>query len=161
MASFETAFLFTQNHEGGYANSKTDLGGETKYGISKRQYPNEDIPRLTLERAKFLLHHDYWTPLMAVEIAYQPLANHLYDMCVNAGQEDAVLALQCALVSCDIPITIDGIIGPKTITAANETDGVWLTDRYRVERVKHYLRRIIVNPDQIVNIKSWLRRAVA
>ena len=30
-------------HEGGYVNDPNDLGGETKYGISKRAYPDVDI----------------------------------------------------------------------------------------------------------------------
>ena len=34
-------------HEGGYVNDPTDLGGETKYGITKRFYPDVDIKNLT------------------------------------------------------------------------------------------------------------------
>ena len=30
-------------HEGGYVNDKDDLGGETKYGITKRFYPQRNI----------------------------------------------------------------------------------------------------------------------
>ena len=33
----------TQGNEGGYGNNQNDRGGETKYGISSRWYPNEDI----------------------------------------------------------------------------------------------------------------------
>ena len=161
MANFQTAFLFLYDHEGGYANNPSDLGGETKYGISKKQYPKEDIKNLTLDRAKFLYERDYWNPLQASKLNYQPLANHLFDMCVNAGQGDAVTLLQLACVSCGENIKIDGIIGPKTLGAANIIEGAWLADRYRVERVKHYLRRITINSSQLVNIKSWLRRATA
>ena len=40
---FETAFHALIGNEGGYANNPADPGGETKYGISKRAYPGEDI----------------------------------------------------------------------------------------------------------------------
>ena len=35
----------------GYVNDPKDRGSETKAGISKRAYPNEDIKNLTLDRA--------------------------------------------------------------------------------------------------------------
>ena len=38
-------------HEGGYVNDPDDAGGETKYGIAKRWYPNVDIKNLTKEVA--------------------------------------------------------------------------------------------------------------
>ena len=39
------------HNEGGYNNDHEDLGGETKYGISKRWYPHLNIPTLSLEDA--------------------------------------------------------------------------------------------------------------
>lgn len=52
MSDFDKAFEIVIGHEGGYVNNPKDPGGETKYGISKRTYPNEDIRGMTLERAK-------------------------------------------------------------------------------------------------------------
>ena len=46
--------------EGGYVNDKYDKGGETKYGISKRSYPNLDIPNLTKQQATDIYKTDYW-----------------------------------------------------------------------------------------------------
>ena len=46
--------------EGGYVNNPNDRGGETKYGISKRAYPNVDIKNLTLDKAKQIYYNDYW-----------------------------------------------------------------------------------------------------
>lgn len=59
-SNFEAAFAIVVGVEGGYVNDPQDPGGETKYGISKRRYPNEDIKNLTLERAKFLYQRDFW-----------------------------------------------------------------------------------------------------
>lgn len=47
-------------NEGEYVNNKNDAGGETKYGISKRYHPNEDIKNLTRERANAILYDEIW-----------------------------------------------------------------------------------------------------
>ena len=47
-------------NEGGYNNDHEDLGGETKYGISKRWYPHLHIPSLSLEEAIKIYHDDYY-----------------------------------------------------------------------------------------------------
>jgi lysozyme family protein len=49
--------------EGGYVNNPADPGGETKYGISKRAYPNIDIAKLTLDQALNIYYNAYWQPL--------------------------------------------------------------------------------------------------
>lgn len=41
--TFDKAFEKLIGHEGGYVNHPDDPGGGTKYGISKRAYPNVDI----------------------------------------------------------------------------------------------------------------------
>ena len=45
---FDQAFERVIGHEGGYVNDPRDPGGETKYGISRRAYPGEDIAGMTL-----------------------------------------------------------------------------------------------------------------
>jgi Glycosyl hydrolase 108 len=60
MSFFSQAFSIVVGIEKGYVNDPKDPGGETKFGVSKRRYPDEDIPNLTLERAKFLFKRDYW-----------------------------------------------------------------------------------------------------
>ena len=37
--------------EGGYVNDPDDMGGETRFGISKRSYPDINIKELTIEKA--------------------------------------------------------------------------------------------------------------
>ena len=48
---FDEIIEVVLKHEGGYVNDPDDPGGETKYGISKKAYPDEDIKELTIERA--------------------------------------------------------------------------------------------------------------
>jgi len=125
--NFDTAFEVIIGHEGGYVWDKNDPGGETKYGISKRAYPNEDIKNLTLDRAKFLYKRDYWD---AVDAESMPGAARLmvFDCAVNTGVGMAKKLLQRAVGTKD-----DGIIGPKTRAAISATPdlamkfaGYWL-----------------------------------
>ena len=43
METFNEIIETVLTHEGGYVNDPTDLGGETKYGITKKFYPSVDI----------------------------------------------------------------------------------------------------------------------
>lgn len=46
--------------ESGYVDDPDDPGGETKYGISKRAYPDMDIKNLTVDAAREIYKRDYW-----------------------------------------------------------------------------------------------------
>lgn len=81
---FDRAFSLVIGSEGGYVNDPKDPGGETKYGISKRAYPNEDIASMSLDRARELYWQDYWvkSSLEGLEWCY---AYPLFDIAVNQG----------------------------------------------------------------------------
>ena len=63
--SFDRIIEFTLQEEGGYVNNPADPGGMTKYGISKRSYPNLDIANLTIDQAKAIYERDFWNQLCA------------------------------------------------------------------------------------------------
>jgi len=81
-ASFDKAFALTIGVEGGYSNDKNDPGGETKYGISKRYHPTEDIKNLTIDRAKAIYLEEYWIPAKCDSAPY-PMDVCLFDSQVN------------------------------------------------------------------------------
>ena len=83
-ANFNRAFTFVVGEEGGYVNNPADPGGETKFGISKRAYPDLDIANLTLEQAKAIYHKDYWDTL-ALDMRPYGAALCLFDCGVNQG----------------------------------------------------------------------------
>lgn len=116
--NFDRAFETVIGHEGGYVNDPRDPGGETKYGISKRAYPNEDIKNLTLNRAKELYKRDYWDSIDAESI---PGVARLmvFDCSVNCGVTAAKKILQRA-----VGVKDDGIIGPKTRAAIGNTPDI-------------------------------------
>ena len=83
-------------HEGGYVNDPNDLGGETKYGITKRFYPDVDIKSLTKEDAKDIYKRDYWDK-NKIDNLPDNLKHIFFDMCVNQGRGTAVRVLQRAI----------------------------------------------------------------
>lgn len=70
--------------EGGYVNHPDDPGGETKYGISKRSYPNLDIKNLTESEAIAIYYEDFWVPVTQV-VADLKLRMMVFDSAVNHG----------------------------------------------------------------------------
>lgn len=112
--NFDTAFQNVIGVEGGYVNNKNDNGGETKFGISKRAYPNLDIAELTLDEAKQIYKRDYWDRIKGDQLPYA-LAEFVFDYAVNSGVITAIKALQRSVGA--LP---DGVIGPKTIACVQQ-----------------------------------------
>jgi lysozyme family protein len=83
-------------HEGGYVNDPDDLGGETKYGISKRSFPNVDIKNLTKAEAIEIYRNNYYIPLEIDKFTNINLALNFMDMAVNAGTNNAKALLKKA-----------------------------------------------------------------
>jgi lysozyme family protein len=128
--TFDEAFELLIGHEGGYVNNPADPGGETKYGISKRAYPGEDIRNMTLDRAKAIYLRDYWSPAGCDGAPYA-IRFDLFDMAVNSGVKAAVRCLQTAAGS-----PADGILGPNTLRAVAAMDGTRLTARFNGARLQ-------------------------
>lgn len=83
--SFQQAFEMAIGSEGGYVNDPQDPGGETKFGISKRAYPDLDIASLTLEQAKGIYLRDYWGPAGCGALMDNAMSMLLFDCAVNQG----------------------------------------------------------------------------
>jgi len=119
--NFYEAIERVLKHEAGYVNNPLDPGGETKWGISKRSYPDLDIANLTREQAIEIYRRDFWDRIHAGEL-YDGVAYQALDFAVNSGIETAVRYLQRALDVAD-----DGHWGPVTKAAAaamSETDQI-------------------------------------
>lgn len=147
---FDKAVELILKHEGGYVNDPRDPGGETKYGISKRSYPNVDIKNLTIEQAKSIYKKDFWDKLRCDELSFE-VAVILFDMGVNSGISRAVRILQKTVGS-----TQDGIIGPQTIKMANKSDPVIVSEKYTTERILFYSG---LNTFSVYK-GGWVRRSI-
>jgi|TARA_Y100000310_G_C20565118_1_gene755101 lysozyme family protein len=155
METFNEIIETVLTHEGGYVNDPTDLGGETKYGITKKFYPSVDIKNLTKEQAKKIYHQDYWRPAKCDEVPLH--LRHIYfDMCVNFGRRGAVKVLQRAANSTiKDKLEVDGGIGSKTLSAIQKLS----IDRVRAYRVLRFANLVIKKPEQERFWVGWYRRA--
>jgi hypothetical protein len=74
--------------EGGYVNDPADMGGETKFGISKKAYPNLDVANLTETQAAAIYKRDYWDAIGADQLPAN-IREIAFDAAVNHGVETA------------------------------------------------------------------------
>ena len=155
MISFDEIIEHVLEKEGGYVNDPTDLGGETKYGITKRFYPDIDIKNLTKEQAKEIYKRDYWDKNRVDEIPVQ-LRHIFFDMCVNQGRGTAVKVLQRAANAKGANLKVDGGLGPSTLKAIQNVE----LQRARSYRVLHYANLVINKPEQEKFWYGWFKRAL-
>jgi lysozyme family protein len=148
MVTFDSCFDKVLGHEGGYVNDPHDPGGETKFGISKRTYPNEDIAALTLARAKEIYRRDYWDRLRADDLP-AGLRYYLFDTAVNCGVGFAAESLQRAAGA--LP---DGAIGPRSLIAINTKGPQSLLRLMFVDRALRYA----LNPNDRRYGAGWFAR---
>ena len=155
MANFDIAVQKTINTEGGYINDPDDPGGETKYGISKRAFPNEDIKNLTIERAKELYQIHYWRLIKGDEIKSQLIAETIFDFAVNAGVATAVRLIQRGAMIKD-----DGVIGKQTLEFINTQEEADFVVGYCVLKIQRYIDICEKNPTQKKYFFGWVKRAM-
>jgi lysozyme family protein len=125
-------------HEGGYVNDPDDLGGETKYGISKRTFPNVDIKNLTRKEAIEIYRKTYYEPLKISEFTNINLALNYMDMAVNAGKKNAKEILDKA-------------------NAESKTTGEDVVKIYKRLRVEYYKKVALLRNNQKF-LAGWLNR---
>jgi lysozyme family protein len=130
MTWFDQCFDKLISHEGGYVNDPRDPGGETKFGISKRAYPQVDIKNLSLDAAKAIYKRDYWDRAQCDKLPPQ-LAYLLFDAAVNSGIGQAIRFLQRAVNLAD-----DGVLGPLTLAAVQRMDAESVASRYLGQRLE-------------------------
>ncbi len=150
---FDRAMDHVLAFEGGYVNDPQDPGGETIYGISRRHHPEAwQDGRPTQDQAKAIYLRDYWQGCRCSDLP-AAVAVLVFDGAINQGQSRAVKCLQEAL-----GVTVDGLIGPKTIAAANNCDAGKLARCVVVERAYHYgqLNKIFGRFG-----RGWMRRLIA
>lgn len=158
---FRRAVEVVLKHEGGYVNNPSDPGGETKYGISHRSYPNLDIKNLTKEQAIEIYRKDWWDRLHLGEIKDPDVATKVMDLCVNMGARTGIMLLQRALTDVGHPVAIDGRMGPQTIAATNAADPQRLLAALRARAAERYKQLAEKNPKLAVFLPGWLRRAAS
>lgn len=154
--TFEEIIPEVLKREGGYVNDPDDRGGETRYGISKRSYPDINIKELTVSKATKIYLEDYWIPSKAEKLPEDIRADY-FDSVVNHGQGNAVKILQRAVNSTGSPkIAVDGRIGRNTIRESERLK----KSRFQAFRTLFYSEIVNKNRSQEKYWYGWFKRAV-
>jgi len=131
--SFDRAFERVVAVEGGYVNDPRDPGGETIYGITKRDHPDLWVNgQPTLEQAKDVYQRLYWAPVKADEMPW-PLGFFVFDTAINQGPGTAIKLLQKAAGTVQ-----DGVLGTNSLRAINAADQVELCSLFLADRALRY-----------------------
>jgi lysozyme family protein len=128
------------NWEGGYVDDPQDPGGETKYGISKRAYPHEDIKDLSRDRAVEIYYHDYWLTPGIYRIDLQTAGRDLPALKAKVFNMGVLMGAQSAknlLVGCDT------------------------LEEYKQACAMHFKAIVIKHPVCAKFLAGWERRALA
>lgn len=149
--AWQNAIDFVLSYEGGLVDNPSDPGGITNFGISSRSYPSLDIRALNKDEASEIYRRDFWDTVHGDELP-GPMAVAVFDSAVNQGAGTAKRMMQVAL-----GVTVDGIIGPKTIKAAHDK-GISGVVGFLTERAVRYHETMRDIPSLNVFSHNWYFR---
>jgi lysozyme family protein len=133
MSNFDIAIARLLDNEGGYVNDPADPGGETKWGICKRDHPDLDIAALTRDDA-INFYRGFWGAIHGNELVLE-VASQLLGFAVNAGTGTAIRKGQEAAGVAD-----DGHWGPVTQTAIIALKPAVFTMRFAALKTRYYTK---------------------
>ena len=154
--------------EGFYSNDIDDSGGETLYGIARNKNPKwlgwkivdeyktkSNFPNNMKKDGNLIaLKNTFYTEIYAKpckidEFDNELLALHVFDFAVNAGMKTAIKTLQKIVGTFQ-----DGIIGSKTIKAANAKENA--LELFILARKAYYIKIAVGKNAKYKN--GWLNR---
>ena len=138
--------------EGGYVNDPDDPGGATKFGVTLATLQRlgidktgdgrvdvADVKALTRADAERIFVEHYFRRPRLAELPASVQAS-AFDMYVNAGA-NAVKILHRLVTRMGFAATDDGVVGPRTIQAAQQADAAapgYFADAYGIARRNYY-----------------------
>jgi len=164
MSNFEKALNEVLKDEGGYVKDPLDNGGETFKGISRRYFPkwegwdivdvNHFDERLDDLVSKFYKHY-FWDTLKLDDVQSPFIAEMLFNVGINQGKKVVTKKVQRIL-----GVSVDGIIGPKTISALNSVDEGKFVFQFILETIDLYVHIVNTHTNQRKFLLGWLNRAM-
>ena len=153
--------------EGGYVDHPDDRGGPTKFGVTRdtlehwrgHAVSSEDVARLSKDEAKEILRFRYIVQPGFDHIDDDRLRAIVVDTAVHSGARQATILLQRAL-----DVDEDGVLGPVTLNAANQLEGVdaeKLMVRVLTARMRFLSSLVTKSPDQVAFLAGWTERVMA
>lgn len=178
MADFNKSIEVILKHEGTPTNhwvcDPRDPGGETQWGISMLFIKNEKITpqelgianfnpgclkAVTLDTVKNIYKKYFWDRYHYEKINDNNVATKIFDAAVNMGPKRGHILAQRAANDCGQKISIDGIIGPKTIEAINNCQPSEFLNQMIVQMSNYYNNLVKQKPQLQCFLKNWLYRA--
>ncbi len=155
--------------EGGYVNSKTDRGGETKYGITKNLALSYkcNVATLTIDQAINIYTKEFMQKMkigMLNDISSK-ITYKVFELAIHAGSSRAVKILQTILSYKSKLVDIDGILGMQTANVLkSQLNSKIYTEQDIIEKFVElqidYYKNIVANDlSQQVYLKGWINRA--
>lgn len=164
MADVNKLKPFILKWEGGFVNDPDDLGGATNKGITfatycqyrkKKRMPEptvEDLKNISDAEWTEILKTMYWDRWLADCINNQSVANIVVDWVWASGIHGIKRPQKL------LGVSVDGIVGAKTLTALNAQDPGSLFESIKAERIKFIDEICKVRPANEKFRKGWLNR---
>lgn len=159
-----TEALWQRARKSGFANDKDDAGGATMVGVTIGTYaqyrrlrglPSPSVNQLramTYGEWRDILKTMYWDRWRADRIVSQGIAEILVDWVWASGKYGITIPQRV------LGVTVDGVVGPKTLAAVNQQNPAQFFARIMAER-KAYIDRICTSrPVNNKYKRGWLRR---
>ena len=143
-------------NEGGYNNDKDDSGGETNMGISQTTHKNENIKKLTRERANAIYYRDYYNWNGLNKLPYQ-IRGFIVDFGALSSPETAIKLTHKVL-----GIPEGNIIGNKTLNKLKtftKDDFKDFLKQYQSEMTAHFHQVVKIHPERKKYLQGWINRA--
>lgn len=164
MANVNKLKPFILKWEGGFVNDPDDLGGATNKGITLTTYKEykkrkglsdpsvDDLKNISDEEWTEILRTMFWDRWQADRIENQSVANILVDWVWASGVHGIKRPQKI------LGVTVDGIVGDKTIAALNAMDPMSLFFKIKNDRIKYIDEICKARPTNKKYKKGWMNR---
>jgi len=151
--------VFDRNGEIVAENVPGDHGGLTFAGIDIASHPGFDFDNPRSEYVVDIYKRCYWDRVHAEQLHW-PIGEVVANFGVNMGLRPAIKMLQTAIniLPGKGATVVDGLIGPKTIAAAETEDSERLADLIEDEADERYRGIVRARPSQMKFLQGWLNR---
>jgi lysozyme family protein len=174
VAEFAPALKALLVTEGGLVDDPKDPGGITNSGISLRflrelgaklgdidhdgDVDADDIRQMSADKAAPIYRSQWWDRYGYGQLVDQEVATKVLSEAVNLGPRVAHKLAQGAAGRCGCRCKIDGLWGPQTAQAVNDSGKPFLPT-YRGLLEAHYRLIVSLHPELRKFLNGWVKRA--